>query len=54
MEILFNLRLYIPGNPQEIFAHNWYIFKSMNKSFFKIQNTIDYPKILKIVSLIII
>ena len=29
----------LPGNPQQILAYSWYIFKSFIKSFFQIQNT---------------
>ena len=29
-----------PGNPQQIIAYSWYIFKSFIKSFFQIQNII--------------
>ena len=30
-----------PGNPQQIIAYSWYIFKSFIKSFFQIQNIIN-------------
>ena len=30
----------LPGNPQQILANNWYIFKCFIISFFQIQNTI--------------
>ena len=30
----------LPSNPHQIFAHSWYTFKSLIKSFFQIQNII--------------
>ena len=51
-----------PGNPQQILAYSWYIFKSFIKSkihmnfigFFKPKIPLGYHKILMILSLIII
>ena len=37
---LFSSRIGKTGNPQQILAYSWYIFKSFIKSFFQIQNTI--------------
>ena len=34
----------LPGNPQQILANTWYIFKSFVKSFFQIQDTIRLSK----------
>ena len=31
----------LSGNPQQILAYRWYIFKSFIKFFFQIQNTIQ-------------
>ena len=45
----------LSGNPQQILAYSWwYIFKSFIKSFFKSKIPLGYPKMLMIVSLIII